>query len=80
MAVAAALNAKVNGTDPVTTVLDALEHSCPYTDYRAMLSAMLEAGPELQPAVDAMHAVVPQSDLFKTQVRVAYLLSNESIV
>jgi hypothetical protein len=45
-----------------------------------MLSAMLEAGPELQPAVDAMHAVVPQSDLFKTQVRAAYLLSNESIV
>jgi hypothetical protein len=80
VAVAAALNAKVNGTDPVPTVLDALEHSCPYTDYRAMLSAMLEAGPELQPAVDAMHAVVPQSDLFKTQVRAAYLLSNESIV
>jgi ADP-ribosylglycohydrolase len=67
VAVAAAVRAKTRGDDPVTAVLDALEHSCPYTDYRAMLSAMLEAGPELQPALDAMHAVVPQSDLFKTQ-------------
>eukprot|EP01043_Picozoa_sp_COSAG02_P034379 COSAG02_NODE_2399_length_8948_cov_21.873771_7_plen_474_part_00 len=67
VAVAAAVRAKTRGEDPVTTVLDALGKTCPYTDYRTMLSAMLEAGPELQPAVGAMHRVVPQSDLFKTQ-------------
>jgi ADP-ribosylglycohydrolase len=32
VAVAAAINAKVNGADPVMTVLDALEKTCPYTD------------------------------------------------
>ena len=67
VAVAAAVAAKVAGADPVSAVLDALGETCPYTDYRGMLASMLQAGPELQPAVDAMHAAVPQNELFKTQ-------------
>ena len=67
-AVAAATLAKVQATDPVAAVLSALSaDTMPYTDYAGMLSAMLEAGPELQPAVDAMNMVVPQNALFKTQ-------------
>eukprot|EP01051_Picozoa_sp_SAG22_P000036 SAG22_NODE_1_length_62449_cov_158.689270_36_plen_55_part_00 len=50
-------------------VLAALTGTMPYTDYAGMLGAMLAAGPALQPAVDAMHAAVPQNELFKTQVR-----------
>lgn len=33
-------------------MLEALGKTCPYTDYRAMLAAMLEAGPDLQHAVN----------------------------
>lgn len=67
VAVAAAVHAKSAGADPVTTVLDALGEVCTLTDYRRMLAAMLAAGPDLQSAVDAMHGVVPQSALFKSQ-------------